>query len=208
MRINLMITTLTCLTMIVYAGDTEMEHKRSYFTKTWYMGSNQYKTTISTKPIHYVNEYGEFREIPDGSERNVFLQLAREQAEMNTDIDSYSFREDSYSLFEYQDMEVETSYDSNLEQWEYDTTYIDCTGIGYRPSGWVGYYVLSTNPLYSGEYVDYENWRTVVSWNLSDLDFIQPSNIYEVLLKIKHLGVYIVNTNINYTVNIGTMGNY
>ncbi len=203
-----MIAALTCLTMIAYAGETEMEHKRSHFTKTWYLGNNQYKTTISTKPIHYFNEIGEFREIPDGAERGELIQLAREQAEINNEIDNFSFREDSYSLFEYQDMEVETSYDSNLEQWVYDTTYVDCTGIGYFEAGLVGYQIISSSPIGGGAYVDYENWRTVLSWNLSDLDFIQPSNIYEVLLKIKHLGVYIVNTNIDYIVEIGTMGNY
>lgn len=127
---------------------------------------------------------------------------------MNNEIDNFSFREDSYSLFEYQNMEVETTYDWDLEQWVYDTTYIDCTGIGYQEYGLVGYEVISSSPSGGGENVDYENWRTVLSWNLSDLDFIQPSNIYEIQLKINHLGVYIVDTNIDYIVEIGTMGNY
>lgn len=62
-----MILALTCLTMMINAGETEMEHKRSHFTKTWYLGSDQYKTTISTIPIHYINQNGEYLEIPGGS---------------------------------------------------------------------------------------------------------------------------------------------
>jgi parallel beta-helix repeat protein len=60
--------------------NTELRQQRTFFSKTYRIGQDEYRTTYSDLPMHYINAEGEFEEIKSGDSEAMSIALEQTDA--------------------------------------------------------------------------------------------------------------------------------
>ncbi|MCD4820050.1 MAG: T9SS type A sorting domain-containing protein [Candidatus Cloacimonetes bacterium] len=108
---------LLAFAICAFANETEIIEKRTFFSKTFDLENSKYRLKISIEPVHYLDDYDNFIDIPE-DERDRYLKIAYLQ--INGD-DRYDTLSSSWSLkrnqyYSYSSDETTVTYSGNMDQ--------------------------------------------------------------------------------------------